>query len=103
MANHGVEKIDAASDIGGVESAGFADGFGDEGFAGEMHDCVDFVFGEDFFDLRANAEIDLAEEGLGRDGGAMAFLKIIEGDDLVAAGEKKFRANAADVARCSGD
>lgn len=33
----------------------------------------------------------------------MALLKIIEGDDLEAASEEDLRADAADVARCSGD
>jgi hypothetical protein len=33
----------------------------------------------------------------------MAFLKIIEGDDLVAAGEEDFCTNATDVPCCSGD
>src|SRR5580658_7760744 len=101
VASYGVEKIDASSDVGGVEGAGFADGFGDESFAGEMHDGVDLVFGKDFFDLRAHAEIGSAENRFGRDGGGMALLKIIEGDDLVAAGEEHLRADAADVACCS--
>ncbi len=51
-----------------------------------MHDRVDFVFGKDFFDLGADAEISFAKGGAGRDGGGVAFLKIIESDDLVAAG-----------------
>ena len=55
MAGHGIEEIDAGGDVGGVEGAGLADGLGDEGFAGEMHYGIDFVFGEDFFDLRADA------------------------------------------------
>jgi len=103
VARHRIKKIDAAGNIGSVERAGFANRFGDEGFAGEMHHRVDFLFGEDFFYLGADAEIDLAEKRGGRDGGAMAFLKVIQGDDVVAAGEKKLRADAADVARCSGD
>ncbi len=32
----------------------------------------------------------------------MALLEIVEGDDLIAAGEENFRADAADVACCSG-
>ena len=43
VTSHGVEKIDAARDIGGIEGAGLADGFGDERFARKMHDCVDLV------------------------------------------------------------
>jgi hypothetical protein len=33
----------------------------------------------------------------------MALLEIVEGDDLIAAGEENFRADAADEACCSGD
>lgn len=33
----------------------------------------------------------------------MALLEIIESDDLIAAGEENLRANAADIACCSGD
>lgn len=51
VASHGVEKIDAAGDIGGIEGAGLADGFGDERFARKVHDCVDLVLREDFLDL----------------------------------------------------
>jgi hypothetical protein len=68
-----------------------------------MHDRVDFVLGEDFLDLGTDAEISAAEERFGRNGGGVAFLKIIEDDDLVAASEENLRADAANVARCSGD
>lgn len=103
MASYGIEEIDAAGDVGGIKRAGLADGFGDERFAGEMHDGVDFVLGKDFLDLCTDTEIGFREDGAGRDGGGVAFLKIIEGDDFVAAGEENFRTNAADVACCSGD
>ena len=43
VASHGVEKIDAAGDIGGVKGAGLADGFGDERFAREVHNCFDLL------------------------------------------------------------
>jgi hypothetical protein len=36
-------------------------------------------------------------------GGAMALLKIVEGDDLMAAREKDFGADTADVACGAGD
>lgn len=55
VADHGVEEMDAGGDVSGVESAGLADGFGDEGFARKMHYGVDFVFGENFFDLSADS------------------------------------------------
>ena len=93
VAGHGVEKIDAAGDIGGVEGAGLADGFGDEGFARKMHDCVDLVLGEDFLDLGADAEIRSAENGAGRNGGGVAFLKIIERYYAVTAGEQFLKAS----------
>jgi hypothetical protein len=68
-----------------------------------MHDRVDFVFGEDFLDLGTLAKISAAEKRLGRNSGGVALLKVIEGDDLIAASEENLRADAADVARCSGD
>ena len=77
--------------------------FRSQGFAGEVHDGIDGVFGEDFFDLRANAEIGPAKSRFGRDGSGVALLEIIEPDDLVASGQKNFRADAADVACGSGD
>jgi hypothetical protein len=67
-----------------------------------MHDRVDFVLRKDFFDLCTDAEIGSAEDGFGRDGGGVALLEIIEGDDLIAAGKENLRADTADVARCSG-
>jgi hypothetical protein len=51
--------------------------------------------------LREDTEIGAAEDCFGRDGGGVALLEIVEGDDLIAAGEKDLRANTADVARCS--
>ena len=51
--------------------------------------------------MRADTEIGAAEDCFGRDGGGVALLEIVEGDDLIAAGEKDLRANTADVARCS--
>src|SRR5580693_874892 len=102
VASYGVEEIDAGGDVGGVESAGLADGLGDESFPGEMHDGVNFVVREDFLDLRAHAEIGPAKNRFGRDGCGVPLLKIIEGDDLVAAVEENLRADTADVACCSG-
>jgi len=58
---------------------------------------------ENFLNLSADAEIDLNKFCSGRDGGAMAFLQIIEGDDGVAARKQDFGNNAADVARGAGD
>ena len=103
MAGHGVEKIDAAGDVGGIEGAGFADGFGDEGFGGEMHDGFEFVLREDFFDLCADAEISAAKRGPGRDGGGVAFLEIIESEDLMTAGKKNFGTDTANVTGGAGD
>jgi hypothetical protein len=42
-----------------------------------VHDRVDLVLGENFFDLGADTKIDLAEDGGGRDGSAMTFLQVI--------------------------
>jgi hypothetical protein len=103
VASYSVEEIDAAGDICGIKGAGFADRFGNEGFASKMHDGIDLMLGENFLNLRADAEIGFAEDGAGRNGGGVAFLKIIESDDLVAASEENFGTDAADVACGSGD
>src|SRR5580704_270253 len=98
VASDGVQEIDAGGDVGGVESAGFADGLGDQRFACKMHDRVNRVLGKNFLDLCADAEIGLTENRFRRDGGGVALLKIIEGDDLIATGQENFRTNTADVA-----
>jgi hypothetical protein len=67
-----------------------------------MHDRVNRVFGKNVLDLCAEAEIGLTENRFRRDGGGVALLKIIERDDLVAAGEENFCTNTADVACGSG-
>lgn len=103
VAGHRVEEVHTTGDVGSVKGAGFADRLADESFAGKMHDRVDFVFGEDFLDLGTLAKISAAEKRLGRNSGGVALLKVIEGDDLIAASEENLRADAADVARCSGD
>jgi len=101
VTSYGVEKIDAGSNVGSIERAGLADGFGDEGFACEMHYSVDGVLGENFLDLCADAQVGAAEDRFGRNGGGVALLKIIESNDLVAARQENLRADAADVARRS--
>jgi hypothetical protein len=68
-----------------------------------MHDGVNFVLGENVFDLRADPEIDVTEVGCGRDRGAMAFLEVIESNDLHAAREQDLRTDASDVAGGSGN
>ena len=103
VASNGVEEIYAGGNVSDVEGAGLTDGLGDEGFTGEMHDGVDFMFGKHFFDLCSNTEISTAEGRFGRDGGGVALLKIIESDDLIAACEENLRTDAADVSCCSGD
>jgi hypothetical protein len=55
VANHGVEKIYAGGDIGGVKGAWLADGFRDQSFSGKMHDCVNFVLRENLLDFGADA------------------------------------------------
>src|SRR5271155_2155486 len=101
VASYGVEKIDAGSNVGSIERAGLANGFGDEGFACEMHYGIDGVLGENFLDLCADAQVGTAEDRFGRDCGGVALLKIIESNDLVAARQENLRADAADVARRS--
>ncbi len=66
VAEHHIEKIDAAGDVGDIERAGLADRFGHLGFAGKVHDGADAVAGEDVFELAAVAEVGLAKFGGGR-------------------------------------
>ncbi len=63
VAGDGIEQVHTAGHVGGVENTGLADGFGDEGLGGEVHDGVNFVLGEDALQLRAISEINLAENG----------------------------------------
>ena len=74
MANHGIEKIHAARNIRSIKGAGFADGFGDQGFAGKVHHRINFMLGEHIFNLRADTKIGMAKDGVRRNGFAMALL-----------------------------
>jgi len=68
-----------------------------------VHDGVNFVAGEDGFELRAIREINLAKNGAGRDGGMMAFQQTVQRDDGHAARNQDFRADTADVTRGAGN
>ena len=103
VAEHGVEKENAASDVGDIEGAGVLHGFLDEGFGSEMHNGVDFVEAEDFVEGGGIAKVDLVEESLRGDGGALAFGEVVDGDDADALLEEEFGADAADVAGATGD
>src|SRR5712672_1568085 len=103
VAKHGVEQENAAGYVGNVEGAGSFHGLLDEGFAGEMHNGVDFVTAEDFVEGGGVAEVGLVEGCLRGDGGAMAFAEVVEGDDRDAGGEQELRADAANVASGAGD
>jgi len=61
VAKHGIEKEYAASHVGDVEGAGVLHGFLDEGLAGEMHNGVDAMAAEDFFERGGVAEIGFVE------------------------------------------
>jgi hypothetical protein len=98
MAGGRVKEVHASGDVGGIEDAGFADGLGDEGFSGKVHDGIDLVLGEDGFKLRAICQVGQAKDCAGRDGGAVAFEQTIQSDDAHAAREQNFGADAADVA-----
>jgi len=59
----GIEQIHAAGHVGGIENTGLADGFGDQGFGGEVHHGVNLVLREDGLKRRAVGKIDLAKDG----------------------------------------
>jgi hypothetical protein len=103
VAEHGVEKENAAGYVGDVEGAGSFHGLLDEGFAGEMHNGIDGVAAEDIVEGGGVAEIGLVKGGLRGDGGAMAFAEIVDSDDRDAGGEQELRADAANVASGAGD
>src|SRR5712675_27035 len=103
VAQHGVEKENAAGYVGDVERAGSFHGLLDEGFAGEMHHGVDGVAAEDIVEGGGVAEIGLVKGDLRGDGGAMDLAEVVEGDDRDAGGEQELGADAADVAGGAGD
>jgi hypothetical protein len=103
VANHGVEKVYPAGDVGGVKGAGLANGFGDQSFRGEVHDGVNFMLQKDFVELRARGEVNVAKNGATGKGRAVAFLEIVERDDPVTASKKHFGANAAYITGCAGN
>src|ERR1700730_3972871 len=103
VAEHSVEKEDAAGHVGDVEGAGILHGFFDEGFASKMHDGVDAMAPEDFIEACGVAEVSDVECGLRWDGGAIPLAQVVERDDVDVGGYEKFRADAADVAGGAGD
>jgi hypothetical protein len=68
-----------------------------------MHDGIDFVLGENGFELRAIPQVGLAKDCGGRNSGAVAFEQTIQSDDAHSAREQDFGTDAADVACCSGN
>src|ERR1700674_1395559 len=81
VAGESVEKIHAACHVGGIEDAGLADGFGDQGFGCEVHDGVNLVLIENTLELSAIAKTHLAKDGPRRHGGTMALQQAIQRDD----------------------
>jgi hypothetical protein len=61
MAEHGVEKDDAARDVRDIKSAGILHGLLDESFSSEMHHGVDVMALEDFIQTHRVTEIDLVK------------------------------------------
>src|SRR5882762_9742128 len=59
VAKHGIEKENAAGYVGYVKGAGSFHRLLDKGFAGEMHNVVDFVAAKDFASGGGVAEIGL--------------------------------------------
>src|SRR5207302_466373 len=103
VAGDGIEKIHAGGDVRGVEDAGLAHGFGDEGLGGKVHDGVNFVLREDGFKLSAIGEINLAKDRARRHGSPMTFEQAIQRDDGHAARRQDFRTDTADVTRCASN
>ena len=90
MTRNGIEQIDAAGHVGGVKSAGFAHGFGHQRFGGKMHHRIDFILGENLFNLRAHREVHIAKNGGRRHGGAVAFDQAVQRHNVQSAGEQDF-------------
>jgi hypothetical protein len=68
-----------------------------------VHDSVNFVPGENSFQLCAIREINLAKNRAGWDSGAMALKQAVHRNDGHAARDQDFRADAADVTRRAGN
>ena len=103
VAEHGVEKEDATSDVGGVEGTGIPHGLFDKGLTSKMHDGVNSMAAEDFVEPCRIAEIGFVKGGLWRNSGAGAFVEIIQDHDIDAGAGEKLRAYAADVASTAGN
>src|SRR5208282_2285396 len=73
VASDRIQQIDAARNVSSVKRAGLAHGFGNQGFGGEMHYGVDFILIENFLNMRAHGQVDVAKDRAGRHGFAVAF------------------------------
>jgi len=68
-----------------------------------VHDGVNFVPGENSFELRTIRKINLAKNGAGRNGGTMSLEQAVQRNDGHAARDQDFRTDAADVTRRAGN
>jgi len=64
-----------------------------------VHDGINFVQGEDRFELSAVREINLAKDRAGRDSPTMSLEQAVQRNDGHAARDQDFRTDAADVTR----
>src|SRR5258705_370117 len=102
VAHHRVQQIDAAAHVRRIKCAWLANRLRDQCFPCEMHNRVDFVRSEYFLDLLAVRQIGFDENGGGRHGRTMPFLKIVQGNHAMAAVEQHLRADASNVSGASG-
>src|SRR6266550_6851767 len=103
VARDGIEQIDTTGHVCGVENTRLAYGFGDQSLGGEVHHGVNLVLREDAFNLRAIPKIYLAKDGSRRHSGTMALHQAVQRNDGHTARNQDLRADAADVARRSGN
>src|SRR5262249_17407235 len=78
-------------------------GFGNESFGSKVHHGVDFMLGEDGFELQAVSEVHRAEDRARRHGRTVPLDQAVQGNDFDAASPQDFGTDTADVAGRSAD
>ena len=103
VARHGVQKIDAAGDVGRIKDARLFHRLGHQRFGREVHHRVNLVLLEHSFDLLAVSQIHVAKHRAWRNRSSVSFQQAIQRNYVHSAREQNLRANASDVACRSGD
>jgi hypothetical protein len=68
-----------------------------------VHHGINFMFGENIFNLRADGKIGMAKDGTGGDGFAMTLQQIVQSNYAYPPRQQGLTANTADITRSAGD